>query len=72
MNFKVVPKAGIDTGIESVREILRNAYSMRRNARRYLTLRATGRSGTTSAAAGKTNLSMTPHRTVPIASVTSQ
>jgi hypothetical protein len=32
MNFRVVPKAGIDTGIESVREILRNAYSMRRNA----------------------------------------
>lgn len=71
MTFKVVPKVGVDTGIESVREILpKCVFDDEKCAEGYLTLRDTEKSGMTSADAGKTNLFTITRRTVQMVSAT--
>lgn len=56
MNFKVVPKVGVDTGIESVREILPKCVFDDEKCAEDISRRDTEKNGMTSADAGKTNL----------------
>lgn len=56
MTFKVVPKTGVDTGIESVREILSKCvFDEEKCAEGITHLEGYRKSGMTSAAAGKIN-----------------
>ncbi len=70
MNFRVVPKAGIDTGIESVREILKSCvFDEEKCAVGISHLEGYRKEWDDSAAAGKTNPFTTSHRTAPTASL---
>lgn len=71
MNFRVVPKAGSTPALSRCVKSSSPAFSMRRSALlAFPTSKVTARSGTTSAAAGKTNPFTTSHRTAPTAFVT--